>query len=393
MKKKNDDDRFESTLETQSVNSLLKDIVDKDMKIELNPLYQRDIVWTKAQMSSFIESVMLGCVPTNIIFNIDTKKSIKVCVDGKQRLESIIRFKNNEIPVVLNEIVYYYSEADKESKIFTIEQRSMFLNTPIPIVKYKDLSYEEQRDIFMRVQYGAPLRTGEKIFAMIKDEKECREIREFFEASKKFVEPYLKKTDRKQHCIMLSELIYLVHSEKLDAITSAKIKSLFADQVDKNLRTSASIAFKKIFSNDFMNHSSIKSKDSINRNLILAMFKWTFDNHSDDKWKTLTEDEIVKLRRVFMIVCKDIRQNPIGSGKTIKTFDKIVLKFNKAYVDLNKEKSDKKHAVKYISESEDDENEEDQDDDDEDQDDETETETESESDNDMKSQPKKIVRR
>ena len=36
--------------------------------IELNPIYQRKIVWTDEMMAHFIDSVYKGIIPTNIIF-------------------------------------------------------------------------------------------------------------------------------------------------------------------------------------------------------------------------------------------------------------------------------------------------------------------------------------
>ena len=85
-----DEYTHDSTVHT--IEYILNDIEMK--KTELNPKYQRKIVWDDDKQSNFIHSVFTGIVPNPIVFNIDKNRK-SVCIDGKQRCTSLIRFKNN----------------------------------------------------------------------------------------------------------------------------------------------------------------------------------------------------------------------------------------------------------------------------------------------------------
>lgn len=59
----------------------------------LSPEWQRDFVWKSKKMKRFIESILLGLpIPSFLIFE-DTKNGKKYVIDGRQRLETIARFK------------------------------------------------------------------------------------------------------------------------------------------------------------------------------------------------------------------------------------------------------------------------------------------------------------
>jgi len=72
--------------------------------LDINPDYQRDIVWSGQQMSGLINSLLENYYVPPILFNrthitlADGSTRIKrVCVDGKQRLSSIKAFVNGKI--------------------------------------------------------------------------------------------------------------------------------------------------------------------------------------------------------------------------------------------------------------------------------------------------------
>jgi hypothetical protein len=64
--------------------------------INLSPSYQRDVVWTDSNQSALVESLLLQLYVPPIIFAV--KGTQWTCVDGKQRLTSIRRFIDSEIP-------------------------------------------------------------------------------------------------------------------------------------------------------------------------------------------------------------------------------------------------------------------------------------------------------
>ncbi|KAG9289317.1 hypothetical protein G9A89_007878 [Geosiphon pyriformis] len=69
--------------------------------IDLSPDFQRGDVWTAAKQSHLIDSILNNYYVPPIIFSckkLENKRSLRVCIDGKQRLVAIKRFMENEIP-------------------------------------------------------------------------------------------------------------------------------------------------------------------------------------------------------------------------------------------------------------------------------------------------------
>ena len=87
----------------------------REMNLQLNPVFQRGHVWTDEQQIAWLEFFLKGGKSGNIVyFNCPSwHHSVKdgdydeyVCVDGLQRITSICRFINNEIKVFGS----YYNE-------------------------------------------------------------------------------------------------------------------------------------------------------------------------------------------------------------------------------------------------------------------------------------------
>jgi hypothetical protein len=65
----------------------------KNGLLVLSPEWQRNFVWKSKKMKRFIESILLGLpIPSFLIFE-DSKSGKKYVIDGRQRLETISRFK------------------------------------------------------------------------------------------------------------------------------------------------------------------------------------------------------------------------------------------------------------------------------------------------------------
>src|SRR5690606_17336805 len=130
-------------------------------EIDINPTYQRDIVWNSEQQSEFINSVLLGIVPNPIIFNIVKNKN-KICIDGKQRITSIKNFVDNKISVKFDDDIVYYSDVEPKgsrtanklsenndnTRKMSKKEREYFMNKSLIIVEYMNLLYINQLDVF-----------------------------------------------------------------------------------------------------------------------------------------------------------------------------------------------------------------------------------------------------
>ena len=95
--------------------------IDTNVKLEMNPDFQRGHCWTENQQISFMESVLKGGAKNaRVIYlnNPNWKHSDRtykdfVCVDGLQRYTAIKRFINNEIKV----FGYYYNEYEDDLRM------------------------------------------------------------------------------------------------------------------------------------------------------------------------------------------------------------------------------------------------------------------------------------
>jgi hypothetical protein len=125
----------------------IKELFD-NKKLHLNPEYQRDVVWSIDKMMSLIESIIHGYYYPPIILNL-TNGNYN-CIDGKQRITSILKFLNNEIYYSLNDKEIYFNDFDEQSK-------ESFLNRQFQTCLYQDLDYDIELEIFRRVQKGEPM--------------------------------------------------------------------------------------------------------------------------------------------------------------------------------------------------------------------------------------------
>ena len=83
----------------------------EDMKIELDPEYQRGHVWTEAQQIAYVEHVLHGGTGgKDIYWNcpgwMSTWTGPLELVDGKQRITAVLAFLDNKIPA----FGFYYRE-------------------------------------------------------------------------------------------------------------------------------------------------------------------------------------------------------------------------------------------------------------------------------------------
>ena len=212
-------DKLKSTTHVMTVDTYTADLIKNTKNIKLNPIYQRGIVWSSRQQSEYIQSVLYNKAPHNIIFNID-KKKVRTCIDGKQRSMSLLLFRQNKIPLLYKKKEIYFSELpedpDEEKMIkLTKQQRKVFLDRKIGVVDYEQLSYDNQRNLFYHLQFGSPLSNGEKVVALLKKKPNAVMFNNFCSRyandMKKFV-----KTNRKDHCRVIVQYLYMVKNDELD---------------------------------------------------------------------------------------------------------------------------------------------------------------------------------
>ncbi|KAG8834310.1 hypothetical protein FRC17_009218 [Serendipita sp. 399] len=155
--------------------------------IDLEPEYQRGFVWTEAKQVALIDSLIRNYYIPPIIFRVipggSDEQDRMICIDGKQRLTSIRRFIEGEIPhdrgTSLDKDsetgVRYWSPRIQLNNRRSTDRHlpnnifSQFNRKQIVCIEYHELTEDQERDIFNRVQMGMPLSSAEKMAAILSE--------------------------------------------------------------------------------------------------------------------------------------------------------------------------------------------------------------------------------
>ncbi|TBU56099.1 hypothetical protein BD310DRAFT_932136 [Dichomitus squalens] len=155
---------------TYTAQSLYDQIIDNT--IDLDPEYQRDIVWGEAKQSGLIDSILRNFYIPPVIFAVTHNEDgtqRRTCIDGKQRLTSIQRFMDGKVAHkdIDNGKKYWYKKIDNESRaLISKPLRQTFANKQITCIEYDGLTEDQEREIFQRVQLGVALTTAERLQAI-----------------------------------------------------------------------------------------------------------------------------------------------------------------------------------------------------------------------------------
>ncbi|EJF60922.1 hypothetical protein DICSQDRAFT_170779 [Dichomitus squalens LYAD-421 SS1] len=140
--------------------------------IDLQPEYQRDVVWPESKQIGLIDSIFRNFYVPPVIFVVNTMDDggeRRVCVDGKQRLTSIYRFIAGEIPFkdAFSGEKFVFKDTGKiKAQVLPDHYKKIFLNKQIVCMEYTDITPDNEREIFQRVQLGMALTPAEKLQAI-----------------------------------------------------------------------------------------------------------------------------------------------------------------------------------------------------------------------------------
>lgn len=155
-----------------TAKSLYDQIIDN--AIDLDPEYQRDVVWPELKQSGLIDSMLRNYYMPPVIFAVSTAddgSELRTCIDGKQRLTSIQRFMDGQIPhkdSFTNERLWYKPSAtNARRKLLPKQLLHQFANKQIVCVEYSDINPDQEREIFQRVQLGVALTPAERMQAIV----------------------------------------------------------------------------------------------------------------------------------------------------------------------------------------------------------------------------------
>lgn len=164
----------------------------KNGKINFEHIIQRSYCWERARKSALIESMIIGYpIPPIFAKRIDDGTGKRggntyYIMDGKQRLSTVKEFLNDEFALTdLSPINYFDTDLDAECETDISglkfselpEALQDYLNTVTFNVTYFDnLTKDEERELFKRLNAGKPLSAKSKTLASAKNIEELLDI-------------------------------------------------------------------------------------------------------------------------------------------------------------------------------------------------------------------------
>lgn len=317
---------FKTDVTTRNIKTIYDQVKFND--IDLNPFYQREVVWNEQKQGNFINSCYRGIVPTPLIFNSNIDKT--TCIDGKQRITSIINFFENKLWFEYNGYKIYYSaipdefENNDDYRVLTDDEKLELQQRSIPVIEYKKLKYEDEIDIFNRIQNGVVL-SRDHFNHDFKDINIGKKLLELCDTKKELFENY-RNSKRNEHQHFIICTMYIIDKNDL-AEPSKPIKETYLnsfktyddliksfDKIDKLLDF--------IFGGNLLCHKSVPK---MNKNIL-----YTFIYFMNKKYKApyvMSDDHSREIRNMLRQINKTCKDNYIGA----KCSDKILLRINKLF--------------------------------------------------------------
>ncbi|ESK90348.1 hypothetical protein Moror_13777 [Moniliophthora roreri MCA 2997] len=199
----------------------------KKGKINLDPEYQRDVVWNDSKQSALIDSLMNNFPIPQVIFSVTehptTGELTRTCIDGKQRLTSIRRFWDGELchkdPLTAQKS-WYTTSGVKGRKVLPAHLKDRFESSVINCLEYRGITDDHEREIFSRVQNGVALTVAERLQAINGPYPNLiRKVRD--KVNQSFNGNVNWGKDRGRDFQVVAQALYLIES----SISSAKIPS------------------------------------------------------------------------------------------------------------------------------------------------------------------------
>lgn len=220
--------KFSAITETKSVSTIVSEC--KSKHFNLNPPYQRGMVWSEKDKQGYIDSIYRGIVPNPIIINVEENGTL-TCIDGKQRLTALKEYIENKFCFEYydddNCVGIYYKKINdpvhQDNPGYRIlstsdnnNELAYFDNRSIPIVKYTHLTYADQIDIFNRIQNGKRLIPSELIMSIFSTDKMSAIYQKFVEEHKDMIFPYVKRDKQRSGVtLLLTNIFFLLANKKL----------------------------------------------------------------------------------------------------------------------------------------------------------------------------------
>lgn len=159
---------------TLAASWTIQKILRRKGAIDADVWYQREQVWSKPQKQLFIDSILRGYDVPKLYFNVISKGTDferYEIIDGKQRIQTILEFFNDDFPLGRNS-----EDLGLSKKYFSqIKQKSIedaFYDYTLHITELEDADIAEVTELFRRLQQGSKLVSPEVLNSIKSDMRE-----------------------------------------------------------------------------------------------------------------------------------------------------------------------------------------------------------------------------
>ena len=142
-------------------------MMEPPSEIDFDASIQRGEVWGEKTTGLFIHSVMIGLPTGNFYFN-ELKDGNFECLDGQQRSKAVWKFAKNDFrlpstlpPVYVKRLQKEVSVERKCFRNLPETLQSNFLSYSLEAWVFDDLTIEEKKEVFMRINSGVPVKSIE----------------------------------------------------------------------------------------------------------------------------------------------------------------------------------------------------------------------------------------
>ncbi len=286
------------------------------------PDAQREKEWVPEQNSYYIKSILENKPIGTFIFNINKKTNKYYILDGQHRINSIDKFYNGLIGVLINDVYIFYNkntqyaqklkektnkkiiELDELDELDEIdnEWKKIFLETKIYIKEYQNLTENEMSDIINSINEGVKndnvKNINNNIFDKEKFYDQCSDI--IF--NKKYIELEISKKEiLKKYIGYIGTII-----DNFDT---------FVDNNDYKL-----LNIKHVI----RYHNNITNKN--NHNLIIEFFKFISDIFNNEELKSIYIDNEPNNLYINITFYKIYELYRVNNYIDNKTKEKIIFK-------------------------------------------------------------------
>jgi hypothetical protein len=165
-------------------------------------------------------------------------KELLVCVDGKQRLSSVLAFVKGIIPCHdhLGEKWWFCdTPSTRRKKTLPAEVQKQFLNKEFVSFEFSHLSPEQEEDLFARVQMGVQLNTAEKMRASTGPWQELAKLFvEDFPSVYTLMKDRARSKDFQLTLACFSQILEVMHPNTANGIPTLKTNYLALPKLLKN---------------------------------------------------------------------------------------------------------------------------------------------------------------